>query len=1242
MTASRRALAVALPALLFLTLAEVDAATLRVPADYATIPEAAEAALSGDRILVAPGVHLLQTTIRIDRKSVELISEQGPEQTTLVDVTPEFPRQAMVIAQGRPGHTLVLRGFSFDGRVPGAKERTESIVDARELDSFLMEDCRVRGFGRVATALGGLVDSREIGSAVLSRCTFEDCIVSRSAVEIAPDFPDGGDVHIRDCEFSRNHVFGMQPLISLGNNMTLVCQDTRILRNDTEFGVFRLIGNNSLRLDRCLIARNGARAATGRSQQGSGSLATGAAQGSVEIRSSTIVANRTARGALLTGDLTATIDNSIVWKNTVGVSVRPSMAVTAQFTCTDEAWDFTAPGMLRVEPRFCGWSAPLDVWVDSNAELDGDGSRRLPHRRLRDALGEFDFSLQSDSICATAGPEGSALGFLSALCDARVAQPLLRVHLAAGDYQARLQQELCLGVELLGSGRGETRLLGGIGSLGTDSLLRDVSVEPDNEGLPVAGVEVCGDRVRLERVEISGPFDFGIYSEGADLDLDDVRIEGAATNGVVLERGSLSMRLGSVSRCGATGILLARTSGSTVRRALRLEDCVLERNRGGGVIFEQARGEVRVERCRFLGNTSVLAGAALHLASDSPLDVDIRDCEFGENTSEAEGGAVSLAETLEALEESSMARIEDSTFYLNSARASGSAISCANGDLVVDHCTVAYHDVGKGAIATGVDARLILSNSILWSGGPIAGLDPWSADGAPPRVLYSCISSPQVPPGLGNINRPPRWCPWDGRAEIWVSSAAETPGDGTRARPFASLGAAFATRFTLSADSPCLGAGSAGTLMGAPAEESLSVCADSVLIHLVEGDYPIRGVTLDGGMSLVGSDPAQTVLEGSLRVTRAPIEVRQCTLRSTDSRPALAALAHARVDLEDALVEYAGSAIRLQASAHVEVRDAVLRRDSLDLSLENAELHAIGGVLQLIRCDLQHVRGGTTLLAEGGAEIELDACRLVLSGVSTDDFIALVDSQLRARNCILQAIDIRDGALLRATNSNAEFLHCSAHSGILGGQQTHQQASPDSRIEWIHSALSLGGHRDLAPLDQLSDGRIQFEHSLANTTVEHALAAWPGLRRGDALFTEDLRLSVGSPAIDAALGERTLALDIDGRPRPCHDAPDLGAHEFCGSLEATGFRRGDVDQDERLTLSDGIGIVDWLFRQGPRPSCSLAADVNSDDRIDVSDPIALFDYLFLRGRAPEAPWPDCGTDPEEPIGSCDPERACER
>ena len=54
----------------------------------------------------------------------------------------------------------------------------------------------------------------------------------------------------------------------------------------------------------------------------------------------------------------------------------------------------------------------------------------------------------------------------------------------------------------------------------------------------------------------------------------------------------------------------------------------------------------------------------------------------------------------------------------------------------------------------------------------------------------------------------------------------------------------------------------------------------------------------------------------------------------------------------------------------------------------------------------------------------------------------------------------------------------------------------------------------------------------------------------------------------------------------------------------------------RVTVSDVVYIVNYLFKGGPAPSPFLSGDANCDGSVNITDVIYLINYLFKGGTAP--------------------------
>ena len=83
-------------------------------------------------------------------------------------------------------------------------------------------------------------------------------------------------------------------------------------------------------------------------------------------------------------------------------------------------------------------------------------------------------------------------------------------------------------------------------------------------------------------------------------------------------------------------------------------------------------------------------------------------------------------------------------------------------------------------------------------------------------------------------------------------------------------------------------------------------------------------------------------------------------------------------------------------------------------------------------------------------------------------------------------------------------------------------------------------------------------------------------------------------------------------------------HAFQGPTEVL-FRRGDVNDDGVVDLSDAVRLLLGLFRGAPL-GCRRAADVDDDGQPRINDAVMILNYLFHSGPSPAAPHRACGLD----------------
>lgn len=88
-------------------------------------------------------------------------------------------------------------------------------------------------------------------------------------------------------------------------------------------------------------------------------------------------------------------------------------------------------------------------------------------------------------------------------------------------------------------------------------------------------------------------------------------------------------------------------------------------------------------------------------------------------------------------------------------------------------------------------------------------------------------------------------------------------------------------------------------------------------------------------------------------------------------------------------------------------------------------------------------------------------------------------------------------------------------------------------------------------------------------------------------------------------------------------------------------RRGDANDNGLVDLNDSLYINNYLFNNGPAPSCMDAADANDDGAVNISDSSYIVNWIYFGGPAPPDPGPtNCGEDPTADSLTCS-SSACE-
>jgi hypothetical protein len=95
----------------------------------------------------------------------------------------------------------------------------------------------------------------------------------------------------------------------------------------------------------------------------------------------------------------------------------------------------------------------------------------------------------------------------------------------------------------------------------------------------------------------------------------------------------------------------------------------------------------------------------------------------------------------------------------------------------------------------------------------------------------------------------------------------------------------------------------------------------------------------------------------------------------------------------------------------------------------------------------------------------------------------------------------------------------------------------------------------------------------------------------------------------------------------CEDGT-FGPFHCCSPLQCRPkFRRGDVDGDGEINITDGVRVLNHLFLGTGEITCPDAADTNDQGELNITSGVFILNWLFLGGREPPPPGPrECGED----------------
>lgn len=137
------------------------------------------------------------------------------------------------------------------------------------------------------------------------------------------------------------------------------------------------------------------------------------------------------------------------------------------------------------------------------------------------------------------------------------------------------------------------------------------------------------------------------------------------------------------------------------------------------------------------------------------------------------------------------------------------------------------------------------------------------------------------------------------------------------------------------------------------------------------------------------------------------------------------------------------------------------------------------------------------------------------------------------------------------------------------------------------------------------------------------------------------RLDVVSVDTTSLPADRTMGRFPDGQrgtlqllEEPTPGEPNSPPAEGPPPPQEAEFVRGDVTEDDLVTVTDMVGIQLILAGEQPLPDCEDRADANDDGVVDEGDPVAVGNAVFREVPLP-APYPAPGIDPTPDDLTCE-------
>lgn len=718
------------------------------------------------------------------------------------------------------------------------------------------------------------------------------------------------------------------------------------------------------------------------------------------------------------------------------------------------------------------------------------------------------------------------------------------------------------------------------------SVVRFEQAEP--EGTTLEGFTLTGGRGSLHSTDPYGVWGGGIVcgrncspsivnciiadNHTSPLTVDQRDADGLGS-GVFCEETSTP----SFIRC-----VFARNSATTGGRArggavdcnesttVAFTECIFRENSAhvGGAIYAGQQTAITADACIFERNTARVessgSGGALTLSGTTAT---LTGCTFQGNRSDYMGGAMVLSANMV---------MTNCTFHGNHA-VKGAVVVHSAGRLELTNCTVAGNAAAHGGafFFSNSPTRKFLNCIISGNSGgsiEVENFLPLTSM----TVDYSCVEGDDVLPGVGNLNQDPRFRGWGQLGEVYVDAGAPAQGTGSEDAPFTDLDAATEYGLELGPDSPCRGTGQGGANMGSDTGLSDVTGVATRLVHIREGAYAMGPADCVHGVSLRGAGSDATTITGTVWGLSSGAAIEDVTVSEGGPVGIYVSAGESPRITRCAVVRNTSRGIACYPGSRPTIGQCLIAENVgtgnwsfggglfcfqaeplfVDCTIKDNSCSRGGGVYlaespaTFRACKIQDnsadYTGGVHCYGRSSPSPTFDGCWITGNRASYDGggIGCVYDARPTFFNCVIAGnIAESDGAVYM-DRAYPKFTNCTFTENHLlrEGRINCEFSAPEfvNCIWWANTSRPACGTLTKCLVDRdplfLAPGRWNDSGTPADAS-------------DDTWTIGDYHLTHRSPAIDAGTSEGAPTTDIEGTTRPCRTAVDIGAYEYCSSVE---------------------------------------------------------------------------------------------